>query len=161
MDSPEFSLKLEKTDICECLRQICGELVPQLEKEGFEYDFDIPEDSVYAMLDTGRFGRILQNLASNAMRYNPKGTRITVSLKTENRQIAIDFSDDGIGIPPDLAENIFKPFVRVDDSRNSETGGSGLGLSIAKKIAQAHGGDLLLLPTEKKGSTFRIFIPSI
>jgi signal transduction histidine kinase len=161
MDSPDFSLKPTRTDICEYIRQICGELVPQLEKEGFEYDFDIPEDSVYAMLDTGRFGRILQNLASNAMRYNPKGTRITVSLKTENRQIAIDFSDDGIGIPPDLAENIFKPFVRVDDSRNSETGGSGLGLSIAKKIAQAHGGDLLLLPTEKKGSTFRIFIPSI
>ena len=62
MDSPEFSLKLEKTDICECLRQICGELVPQLEREGFEYKFDIPEEGIFVMLDTGRFSRIIQTL---------------------------------------------------------------------------------------------------
>ena len=75
--------------------------------------------------------------------------------------MVIDFSDDGIGIPVHLVDNIFKPFVRVDDSRNSKTGGSGLGLSIAKKIAEAHGGDMTLLLNEKKGSTFRITIPTI
>jgi signal transduction histidine kinase len=75
--------------------------------------------------------------------------------------VVIDFSDDGIGIPVHLVDNIFKPFVRVDDSRNSKTGGSGLGLSIAKKIAEAHGGDMTLLLNEKKGSTFRITIPTI
>jgi hypothetical protein len=48
MDSPEFSLKPVRTDICEYLRQICGELVPQLEREGFKYEFDIPEESVFA-----------------------------------------------------------------------------------------------------------------
>ena len=95
------------------------------------------------------------------MRYNPKGTLVSVSLTVQNSQAVIDFSDDGIGIPAHLAENIFKPFVRVDDSRNSKTGGSGLGLSIAKKIAEAHGGDLKLCPGENKGSTFRITIPTI
>ena len=140
MDSPEFSLKLEKTDICECLRQICGELVPQLEREGFEYKFDIPEEGIFVMLDTGRFSRIIQNIADNAMRYNPRGTLVAVRLKLQDNQAVIDFSDDGAGIPARLAENIFKPFVRADDSRNSQTGGSGLGLSIAKRIAEAHGG---------------------
>jgi len=161
MDSPEFSLKLIKTDICEYVRQICGELVPQLEREGFKYDFDISEESVFALLDTDRFGRIIQNLADNAMRYNPKGTLITVSLTAQDNQVVIDFSDDGIGIPDHLADNIFKPFVRVDNSRNSKTGGSGLGLSIAKRIAEAHGGDLTLLPNKNRGSTFRIMIPTI
>ena len=161
LDSPEFSLKLVKTDICEYLRQICGELVPQLEREGFEYEFNIPEDSVFVMLDTDRFNRIIQNLANNAMRYNPVGTLVTVSLTVQNHQVFIDFSDDGIGIPDNIASNIFKPFVRVDDSRNSKTGGSGLGLSIAKKIAEAHGGDLTLLADKNKGSTFRITIPAI
>ena len=161
LDSPEFSLKLVKTDICEYLRQICGELVPQLEREGFEYEFNIPEDSVFVMLDTDRFNRIIQNLANNAMRYNPAGTLVTVSLTVQNYQVFIDFSDDGIGIPDNIASNIFKPFVRVDDSRNSKTGGSGLGLSIAKKIAEAHGGDLTLLADKNKGSTFRITIPAI
>ncbi|NLK97256.1 HAMP domain-containing sensor histidine kinase [Defluviitalea saccharophila] len=161
MDSPKFSLKPVKTDICEYIRQICGELVPQLEREGFRYEFDILEESVFVLLDTDRFSRILQNLANNAMRYNPPGTQISVSLTVENNQVVIDFSDDGIGIPDHLVDNIFKPFVRVDDSRNSKTGGSGLGLSIAKKIAEAHGGDLTLCLNEQKGSTFRITIPSI
>jgi len=161
MDSAEFALKPVRTDICEYLRQICGELVPQLEREGFEYEFDIPEDSVFALIDTDRFGRILQNLADNALRYNPPGTLVTVSLTVQNRQAVIDFSDNGIGIPVHLADHIFKPFVRADDSRNSQTGGSGLGLSIAKRIAEAHGGDLTLCPNQNKGSTFRITIPAI
>jgi signal transduction histidine kinase len=161
MDSPDFSLKPVRTDICEYMRQICGELVPQLEREGFKYEFDIPEESVFAMLDTDRFSRIIQNLANNALRYNPKGTLIAVNLTVKNNQAVIDFSDDGIGIQAHLADNIFKPFVRVDDSRNSKTGGSGLGLSIAKKIAEAHGGDLTLCLKGNKGSTFRITIPTI
>jgi signal transduction histidine kinase len=161
MDSPEFSLRPVKTDICEYIRQICGELVPQLEREGFKYEFDIPEESIFVMLDTDRFSRIIQNLANNAMRYNPRGTQVSVSLTVQNNLVVIDFCDDGIGIPAHLAENIFKPFVRVDGSRNSKTGGSGLGLSIAKKIAEAHGGDLTLCPNENKGSTFRITIPTI
>ena len=152
---------LAKTEICEYIRQICGELVPLLEQERFQYEFNIPEDNIFAMLDTDRFGRIIQNLASNAMRYNPRGTLVTVSLTVYDNQVLIDFSDDGIGIPDHLADHIFKPFVRADDSRNSKTGGSGLGLSIAKKIAEAHGGDLTLLPNKNKGSTFRITIPAI
>lgn len=161
MDSPEFSLKPVRTDICEYIRQICGELVPQLERAGFEYEFDILEESVFVLLDTDRFGRIIQNLADNAVRYNPPGTLVTVSLTVQNHLVVIDFSDDGIGIPAHLVDHIFKPFVRVDDSRNSKTGGSGLGLSIAKRIAEAHGGDLTLYPGGNKGSTFRITAPTI
>lgn len=161
IESPEFTLKLVRTDICEYLRQICGELVPQLERERFKYEFDIFDESVFAMLDIDRFSRIIQNLANNAVRYNPPGTLVVVSLRVQNHQVVIDFSDDGIGIPAQLVDNIFKPFVRVDDSRNSQTGGSGLGLSIAKRIAVAHGGDLTLSLKENKGSTFRITIPTI
>jgi signal transduction histidine kinase len=161
LDSPEFSLNLARTDICEYVRQICGELVPQLEREGFKYEFDIIEESVFAMLDTGQFSRIIQNLADNAVQYNPDGTTVAINLTVQNNQAIIDFSDDGIGIPAHLADNIFKPFVRADDSRNSKTGGSGLGLSIAKKIAEAHGGDLALCLNGNKGSAFRITIPAI
>ena len=161
IDSPEFSLKLVRTDICEYIRQVCGELVPQLEREGFKYEFDILEESVYVLLDTHQFSRIIHNLANNAMRYNSQGTLVTISLTVQNNQVVIDFNDDGIGIPAHLVDDIFKPFVRVDNSRNSKTGGSGLGLSIAKKIAEVHGGDLTLCSGKNKGSTFRITIPTI
>jgi signal transduction histidine kinase len=120
-----------------------------------------PRTVIHVMLDAGHFGRIIQNLADNAVRYNPKGTAIFLSLTVRDNIAVIDFSDDGVGIPGHLAQDIFKPFVRVDDSRSSETGGSGLGLSIAKKIAQSHGGDLTLLEDGGKGCTFRITIPVI
>jgi signal transduction histidine kinase len=161
MDSPDFSIKPHKEDICETLRQICAEIVPQLESAGFEYAFDIPEDSIYVMLDAGHFGRIIQNLTDNAVSYNPKGTTVSVRLTVRDKTAVIDFIDNGVGIPDRLAQDIFKPFVRADDSRNSETGGSGLGLSIAKKIAQAHGGDLTLCEDGNKGSKFRITIPTV
>lgn len=160
IDNPDFKLKLARTDICEALRQVCGETYPQLESAGFNYDFDIPEESVYVMLDEGNFARIFQNLTDNAVRYNPKGTTVSVKLSVQNEIVVVDFCDDGVGIPEHLAQDIFKPFVRVDDSRNSKTGGSGLGLSIAKKIATSHGGDLELIPVEK-GSCFRITFPQI
>ncbi|PKM73502.1 MAG: hypothetical protein CVU91_04225 [Firmicutes bacterium HGW-Firmicutes-16] len=161
MDSPEFSIKPVKTDLCEYLRQMCGELVPQLERAGFEYEFNIPENSIFAMLDTNRFSRIIQNLADNAVRYNPQGTTVSVSMTEQNNQAIIRFVDDGYGIPAHIAEDIFKPFVRADDSRNFKTGGSGLGLSIAKKITEAHGGDLTLRSNHNKGSIFIITIPTI
>ncbi|HHT68977.1 MAG TPA: HAMP domain-containing histidine kinase [Firmicutes bacterium] len=159
MDSPEFSLRLERVDLCEILRQICGELVPELERVGFHYVFDIPEESVFALLDIDRFDRLIQNLTKNAMLHNPPGTTLTVSLNIENQLAVIDLGDDGVGIPEHLIEDIFKPFVRADRSRRAETGGSGLGLSIAKRIAQAHGGDLTLLRDRDKGCTFRILLP--
>lgn len=161
IDSPEFSLKTVKIDICEYIRQICAELVPLLEHEGFQYEFDICESNVFVLMDTNRFGRIIQNLTVNTLQYNPPGTLAAISLTVQDNQAVIDFSDNGIGIPDYIRDNIFKPFVRADDSRNSKTGGSGLGLSIAKKIAEAHGGDLILLPYRKKGSAFRITIPTV
>lgn len=161
LDSPEFFLKTARTDICEYIRQICAELVPLLEREGFQYEFDICENSVFVLMDTDRFSRIIQNLATNTLQYNPPGTLVSISLTVQNNQAVIDFSDNGIGIPDYIGDNIFKPFVRADDSRNSKTGGSGLGLSIAKKIAEAHDGDLILLTDRKKGSTFRITIPTV
>lgn len=161
MDSPEFSLKPVKTDLSEYLRQICGEFVPQLECAGFQYVFDIPEESTFSLLDTDRFGRIIQNIMDNAIRYNPQGTTVTISLTASNHEAVITFSDDGVGIPTHLSQDIFKPFVRADHSRNSKTGGSGLGLSIAMKIAEAHGGYLTLRTDGSKGSTFCIVIPTI
>lgn len=161
MDSPEFTLKLDKADICEYLRQVCGELLPALERAGFLYEFDIPENSLYAMIDMGRLSRVFQNLSDNAVRYNKKGTKISVSLSQLEGNAVILFRDDGCGMPKQLIEDIFKPFVRADSSRSYDSGGSGLGLSIAKKIAQAHGGDLTLSADVNEGCTFKITLPLI
>jgi signal transduction histidine kinase len=161
LESPEFRLKLYKTDMCEYLRQVCGELLPALEQAGFKYDFDIPDETIFAMIDTGQMSRVFHNFADNAIRYNPKGTVVCVRLYKQNDEIIILFKDNGIGISTEVAKNIFKPFVRVENSRNSQTGGSGLGLSIAHKIILAHGGSIELTTDTNKGCIFSITLQNI
>ena len=161
MDSPEFTLKTQEIELCEHLRQLCGNLIPTLESVGFQYQFDIPEVEIHSRIDTDRFSRLFYNLADNAMKYNPSGTTLFISLEENEDKATIRFSDDGIGIPSQIIEDIFKPFVRADDSRSTKTGGSGLGLSIAKKIAEAHNGKMSLHSTEGGGSVFTITIPLV
>ena len=161
VENPELTIRPSKTDVCEFLRQACGELLPTLEQAGFGYDFDIPDEPIFSLLDTGQMSRVFHNLADNAVRYNPKGTMIAISLSEEPSHAAIVFKDNGIGIPADMVQSIFKPFVRVDGSRNSETGGTGLGLSIAQKIVQAHEGSIELETAMNQGCTFRVTLPKI
>jgi signal transduction histidine kinase len=161
LESAEFTMKLQKTDICEYLRQICADLLPMLEQADIDYEFNIPEEAIYVMADTAQMNRVLYNLTDNLIRYNPKGTSLTVNLYEEQDNVVILFKDKGIGIPSHIAENIFKPFIRVDDSRNSQTGGTGLGLSIAYKIIKSHKGTMDIQTELNKGCTFIITLPRI
>ena len=80
MESPAFTLKTETIELCEFVRRICGELTVTLDRAGFLYEFEIPEESVLAAVDLDRFRRIIQNLADNAIRYNTAGTTISVQM---------------------------------------------------------------------------------
>lgn len=154
LENPSFLLKMCRTDICEYLRLVCGELVPALEQAEFIYEFDIPENEIYAMIDEAQMSRVFHNLAENAIRYNAAGTEFSVVLYQSEGHISICVNDNGAGIPAELRKDIFKPFVRVDSSRNSGTGGTGLGLSIASRIVEAHVGRLYLKPDRDKGCSF-------
>lgn len=159
LEAPSFRLRMERLDACEYLRRVCGDILPSLEQAGFEYEFDIPDEPVYVLIDPERLNRVFYNLADNAVRYNPSGTKLTVRLTKSAERVLISFRDDGVGIPDTVARDIFKPFVRADEARSSETGGAGLGLSIAKKIAKAHGGDLTLDPSVLPGCAFLLELP--
>lgn len=160
IESPKFILKAYRVDACEYMRQFCGEILPCLEQNKFEYEFNIPDTTVYAMIDTEQMNRAFHNLADNAIRYNKEGTLITINLYETHENVIIEFKDNGIGVPAELETKIFKPFVRVDNSRNSQTGGTGLGLCIAHKIVAAHGGTLEL-SNVNKGCTFIVTIQKI
>jgi signal transduction histidine kinase len=85
--------------------------------------------------------RAVRNLIENAVRY---GSVARVSLKTESDFFVATVEDDGPGIPDDRLEEVFEPFVRLEASRNSATGGTGLGLTLTRSIAREHGGDVVL-----------------
>ena len=160
IDSPDFTLKKVKTELCETMRLIIGEIIPQLESAEFAYEFDIPDSDIFVLLNPGQFKRVIHNLIDNAIRYNPKGTLISINLSINEENAEIRVADNGVGIPLNLTKELFTPFVHRNTAEDSNRFGSGLGLSIAKKIVQAHGGDLVLEPTER-GTSFLITVPQI
>jgi two-component system osmolarity sensor histidine kinase EnvZ len=101
--------------------------------------------------------RCVANLVANAIRY---GKNITLTGNREPRWLEISVEDDGPGIPPEKREEVFRPFLRLDASRNQDQGNSGLGLSIARDIAMAHGGDIFLSDSPMGGLRATVRIPA-
>jgi two-component system, OmpR family, osmolarity sensor histidine kinase EnvZ len=102
------------------------------------------------------FKRCLANLVSNAARYAPS---ISITGHRDHRWLTVTVDDDGPGIAPQLREEVFKPFLRLDDARNQDEGGTGLGLAIALDIARSHGGDITLSDSPLGGLRATVRVP--
>jgi two-component system, OmpR family, osmolarity sensor histidine kinase EnvZ len=102
------------------------------------------------------FKRCLANLVSNAARYAPS---ISITGHRDHRWLTVTVDDDGPGIAPHLREEVFKPFLRLDDARNQDQGGTGLGLAIARDIARSHGGDITLMDSPLGGLRATVRVP--
>ena len=99
---------------------------------------------------------MITNIISNACRY---GKNIEVTLEENNNRLEITIDDDGPGIPEDKREDVFKAFYRLEESRNKETGGVGLGLAITKDIVRSHGGTIRLSDSPLGGLRVEIKLP--
>lgn len=107
--------------------------------------------------DSRYLHRVLQNLVTNALRYAK--TRVSVRVSLEAERVIVDVDDDGPGIPEHQRERVFKPFARLDKSRQRASGGYGLGLSIVKRIVDWHGGQISLAESPEGGARFRVTLP--
>lgn len=116
-------------------------------------------DSISVEVDSGRVNQVLANLIGNAIKFSPDGGIVTVSLHKQDRNIRVDVVDGGIGIPKDKHQRIFERFYQVDGSSRRRFGGTGVGLAIAKRIVDAHGGALWVESEEGKGSHFMFTLP--
>ncbi len=112
-----------------------------------------------ADVDASAIRQVLTNLLVNAVKFSDAKDRIEIALAEASGKAVIEVRDHGEGIPKSLRDKVFERFYRADNSRNRETGGSGLGLSIVKTIVTRHGGDVKALETPGGGATFRITLP--
>jgi len=120
-------------------------------------DFVPTEHEVTATFDRERVLQVASILLDNAVKYTPDGGSVMVRVEEEDGSVALSVSDTGVGIAEDQLPLIFERFHRVDPSRSA--GGAGLGLSIARQIAEAHGGQIRVESTPGKGSTFALLLP--
>ncbi len=122
------------------IRSLLEELKADAEREGHQTELAVVGDPL-VVIRPDAFRRLLTNLVSNAARF---GDRIAISATHDARYLIVTVDDDGPGIPPEQREEVFRPFVRLDEARNVDYGGTGLGLAIARDVARAHGGDIML-----------------
>ena len=141
----------EPTEVSGLLREV----VVQMRRDGGIVDLHV-EQAMTVPLRREPMRRCLSNLIANAQRY---GEHVSVRAGPRDKVIEITIDDDGPGIPPDQRREVFRPFFRIEGSRNPETGGVGLGLTIARDVARNHGGDIVLEDAPGGGLRARIWLP--
>jgi two-component system OmpR family sensor kinase len=116
--------------------------------------------SILVNMDAAGMRQVLTNLLANASRFSKAGEQVEIAIGQFEGTTTLEVRDHGEGIPETLREKVFERFYRADNSRNRETGGSGIGLSIVKTIVQRHGGAIVALETPGGGATFRVTLPA-
>lgn len=157
-DAGKAALERREIDLAPIVREASqqGQKLAHAKNLGFRAD--IPDAAIYTLGDAGALRRLLLIVIDNAVKYTREG-EITVRLSSVNGRTEIQVSDTGVGISePDLSR-IFERFYRADKSRNRDSGGAGLGLSIAKWIAGVHQGAIEARSESNRGSTFLITLP--
>ncbi|HEK9102657.1 TPA: HAMP domain-containing histidine kinase [Bacillus pseudomycoides] len=157
LESHDYPFPTDSLDILEFVREIAAEYYGLFEEKQLNFQFEIPSQKIFVSFNYTLLYRAVSNVLSNALKYNPVGTNILISLIEDTQMIHINIIDDGIGIPNAIKEKVFEAFFRGDQSRKSD-GGTGLGLTISKHIVEKHGGQMYLHTDEEK-TRFQITLP--
>jgi len=157
LESGAAELELTPVAVGELVAAAVDPIRPAFKDKGVALDLELGNGEIRVLADPARASLLLGNLLTNALKHTPAGGAVTVSSRTvDGRRAEISVADTGTGIPPEHRERIFDRFFRVPGETER---GAGLGLAIAKEIAQAHGGRLWLDPETGRGATFRFEIP--
>ncbi|WP_336794743.1 sensor histidine kinase [Pantoea anthophila] len=157
-DAGQLTLNPERFNTAELLRERTGWLLPQAEQAGLTLRVKAP-DNLLLCADAFRLGQVVTILCENALRYAADGGVLLISASRDARATILTFRDYGQGVDTDFLPQLFDRFTRADSSRARHSGGSGLGLSIAKAIVDAHGGTITASLPADGGLLIRITLP--
>jgi signal transduction histidine kinase len=156
-----ITLSFANVDLVRFVADVTRDLQPAASDRSIDLTAELPEEPVRAFIDGDRMQQVLHNLLENAIRYTDEEGRIRVRLTASREQAVIEVVDSGIGIPSRDIPHVFERFYRSDRARRAYPGGSGLGLSIARWIVEAHKGALEVESAPDQGATFRVKLPLI
>lgn len=158
-ESGRITLSFANLDLTRLVADLGRELVSAAADRDLTVATEVPETPVMAFVDADRLQQVFHNLFENAMRYTPAGGSIRVRLLATPGEARMEVADTGIGIPEKDLPFVFERFFRSDRARRAYSGGSGLGLSIARWIVDAHKGKIAVESTTGKGTAFTVSLP--
>jgi signal transduction histidine kinase len=163
VEARAYQLDLRPLDVSSLVETVVKRLAPQAQSKRISLDLELTPDLAPVLADEDRVMQVLTNLTGNALQYTSEGGRVTLSAIRLNGEVQISVRDTGIGIPREHIPHIFDRFYRVDKSRSRQAGGgSGIGLTIARALVEAHGGRLWVKSEgEGKGSEFTFTLPAV
>lgn len=156
-----LEVTLKRTNLIELVEEVVAEQALQLEARAQHLSLRAPTGLPHALCDPTRAGQVVGNLLSNASKYSPAGSTITVEVKraTEDGFLEVAVTDEGIGIAEEERQRIFDPFFRARNAGRTGSGGIGLGLYIARALTELQGGRLWFESAPAQGSTFHVTFP--
>ena len=158
-EAGELKLVYQGEDIANLVRRAVTPWQPQLTAGDISLSLELADDLPLVNIDWQRVNEVLHNILENAVAHTPKGGTINVATSQKGKWVEVSVSDTGEGIPAEDLPHIFERFYRVDRSRARATGGSGLGLTIAKRLIEAHGGTIAVQSKLGEGSRFSFTLP--
>lgn len=161
IESGDMDIELYRVDICEICRESVLDFYELLSNKKFYVKVDMPETPIYIQGNKEALQRILFNLISNVIRYGADGKYLGISLRDDDRNVYVDVTDKGKGIDRAFADSIFDRLFTMEDSRNRNIQGNGLGLTIAKNLAQRLGGTITLESIPHVKTTFTVRLKKI
>jgi signal transduction histidine kinase len=157
-DAGKEQLNFEDVELKELITGLSANVEALAQDKGIKLTVDAKEDLIVNG-DKVKLRQLFINILENAVRYTPNDGNISVSLVRSELDALVTITDTGIGIPPEHLPHIFERFYRVDKARSRAEGGVGLGLAIAKFIADSHGGKIEVESAEGKGTSFYLSLP--
>jgi len=157
-DEGRIEISRERVDVAELVAELARDIRPLAEARAITVETDLGPAPVE--VDRARMRQLLLILVDNALKYTPSGGRVAVQTRRSGRRVVLSVADTGPGIAAEHHERIFDRFYRVDTGRARVEGGAGLGLPIARWIAEVHGGQIGVASTLGKGTTFTVRLPA-
>jgi signal transduction histidine kinase len=159
-EAHQLPIQPQPIDPATLVAQAAARLGPQFEEKGIAFTSQVPAGLPRVPADPDRILQVLINLLGNALRYTPQGGAVRLSAAHRDHAIIFAVSDTGIGIAPEHLPHLFERFYRVDKARSRALGGSGVGLTIAQALVEAHGGQIWATsPGPGQGATFAFSLP--
>ena len=163
VESGDLQLQLSPVRPGELLQSSVDAVRPRADAKAvalaLDIDSGLPVHQPLLQVDGARISQVIGNLLENAITHTPEGGTVTVAARAADGHVAISVSDTGPGIPPEDLSRVFDRFYRADPSRSRTTGGSGLGLTIARRLVEAHGGTIDAESVPGEGSRFTVRLP--